>query len=220
MRLETSVCLILTSIRMFVSANELIADNPDTSSIVLGRWTDLAPPNGAMGVSPRLVKFRKGPSRGDLLLFYQSGFLGGDFWMYRSHDLGKSCTDPVQVNRQTGLWTFASCNVIQLEDGRLLMTMQRRIRSSNLARDYFIDVRFSSDGEYSWDQPFQAFADANREGRPIQVPHDADGDGNNDVYRFFTQRAVPTDVPDFMASRADDFGRAVAFVVSDDGGQI
>ena len=78
MRLETSVCLILTSIRMFVSANELIADNPDTKSIVLRRRTDLAPPNGAMGVSPRLVKFRKGPSRGELLLFYQSGFLGGE----------------------------------------------------------------------------------------------------------------------------------------------
>lgn len=100
-----------------------------------------------------------------------------------------------------------------------MMSMQRRLRGSNLAQDYYIDVRYSDDGGQSWGAPQQVFQGANWEGRPIQVPHDANGDGTRDIYLFFTQRAVPTTVPADQASRSDDYGRAVAWVASYDGGR-
>jgi len=188
------------------------------SDIVWGERIDLKPPVGA-GRYPRLLQLTRGARAGDLLLFYQTQMTGGDFWMYRSVDNGHSWGQPVQVNKAGDGWNYASCNVIQLDDGRLLMSMQRRLRGSNLAQDYYIDVRYSADGGQSWGPAQTVFQGANWEGRPIQVPHDANGDGARDIYLFFTQRAVPTDVPAAQASRSDDYGRAVAWIASYDGGR-
>jgi hypothetical protein len=188
-------------------------------SIVWGERIDLTPPEGGMGRYPRLVRITKGAARGDLLLCYQTGKTGGDFWLYRSRDLARSWEGPVKVNKATPKWNFASCNIIQLDDGRLMMSMLRRARGSNLGRDYFIDVRFSSDGGVNWSERQQVFQGANWEGRAIQVPNDANGDGHNDIYLFFTQRAIPTNVPEDQASRSDDYGRAVAWIASYDNGK-
>lgn len=189
------------------------------TTIAWGEQIDLIPPEGGMGRYPRLVKITRGAAAGDLLICYQTGATGGDFWIYRSRDLGHSWTGPVKVNEATPDWNFASCNIIQLDDGRLLMSMLRRARGSNLARDYYIDVRFSADGGATWGDRQQAFQGANWEGRAIQVPDDANGDGANDIYLFFTQRAVPTTGPADAASRKDDHGRAVAWIVSYDNGR-
>ncbi|SEO29876.1 BNR repeat-like domain-containing protein [Gemmobacter aquatilis] len=187
-------------------------------AIAWGERITLTPPVGS-GRYPRLLQIRKGAHAGDLLLFYQTQMTGGDFWMYRSTDNGYNWGQPVLVNKAGNGWNYASCNVIQLEDGRLMMSMQRRLRGSNLAQDYYIDVRYSADGGQSWGAAQTVFQGANWEGRPIQVPHDANGDGARDIYLFFTQRAVPTNVPTAQASRADDYGRAVAWVASYDGGR-
>lgn len=189
------------------------------TSIEWGERITLTPPEGGMGRYPRLVDITAGARAGDLLICYQTGRTGGDFWIYRSRDRGHSWEDPVQVNRATRKWNFASCNILQLDDGRLMMSMLRRARNSNLGQDYYIDLRFSSDGGVSWSERQQVFQGANWEGRAIQVPHDANGDGANDIYLFFTQRVIPTDVPVSQASRDDDYGRAVAWIVSRDNGR-
>ena len=188
-------------------------------SIVWGARIDLVPPEGGMGRYPRLVKVTQGDAAGDLLLFYQTVATGGDFWMYRSRDAGRSWQGPQKVNAAGNGWNYASCNVIQLDDGRLMMSMQRRKRGSNLGKDYFIDVKYSDDGGASWGQPTEVFQGANWEARPIQVPNDANGDGINDIYIYFTQHVIPTDVPEDVASREDDYGRAVAWFASYDGGK-
>lgn len=195
------------------------APDPVGQAIIWGESIRLDPPDGGIGRYPRLVQIKQGSHAGDLLLFYQSGATGGDFGMYRSRDNGHTWSGAEIVNRTTRNWNFASCNVIELQDGRLMMSMQRRARGSNLARDYYIDIRFSDDGGESWGLPQQVFQGANWEGRPFEVPHDANGDGTPDIYLFYTQFAVPTDVPDFMASRDDDFGLSVAIIASYDGGR-
>ena len=190
----------------------------EAGSIVWGDRIDLTPPQGG-GAYPRLVKIKTGPGAGDLLLFYQSAFLGGDTWMDRSHDGGKTWTAPEVVNARAGKWKYANCNVIQLDDGRLLMTFQRRDGTSGLAKDYFIDTRYSSDGGKTWGAPQQIFQGMNWEGRPIQVPHDANGDGNNDIYLFFTQQTVPTNVPADQATNKVAHGVGVAWIASYDNGK-
>ena len=99
------------------------------------------------------------------------------------------------------------------------MTMQRRVRHAKLGRDFYMDVRYSSDGGETWSAPQQVFQGANWEGRPIEVPNDANGDGIPDIYLFFTQRVIDTRIPARKAKRRNDHGRAVAFIASYDGGK-
>lgn len=192
-----------------------------STSIEWGERIDLIPPEGGMGRYPRLVKITRGDRAGDLLLCYQTGRLGGDFWTYRSVDGGLTWEDPTMVNASTPKWAFASCNIVQLDDGRLLMSMLRHAKTggSNLAQDYFIDVRYSHDGGQTWGKPEQIFQGANWEARAIQVPNDSNSDGHDDIYMFFTQRAVPTHVPASKATRNDDYGRSVAWIASYDNGK-
>lgn len=190
-------------------------------AIEWGERITLVPPEGGMGRYPRLVKVTKGARAGDLLLCYQTEETGGDFWMYRSSDNGHSWDGPKLVNSATRQWNYASCNVIQLSDGRLMMSMLRRARGSVLGKDFFIDVRFSGDGGESWGAPQQVFQGANWEGRAIEVPHDANGDGTRDIYLFFTQNMVPTTQDAAVAARNEGEGtnRGVAWIASYDGGK-
>ncbi len=196
-----------------------ISAAPAAHDIIWGPQITLNPPGRAMGRYPRLVVVRKGAHQGDLLLSYQTGSDGGDFMMYRSSDQGRTWAPPVMVNQATTEWDYASCNIIQLSDGRLMMTMQRRARGTNLGKDFYIDIKFSSDGGDTWGPPQQVFQGANWEGRAIEVPHDANGDGIPDIYLFYTQRVIDTHLPAATASRHNDHGRAVAFVASYDGGK-
>ncbi len=196
-----------------------IADVPPSQDIIWGEQITLTPPDGAMGRYPRIVKLTSGPDKGDILLTYQTGANGGDFWMYRSSDLGRSWGDPALIHREEPGWNHASCNIIELSDGRLLMSLQRRVEDSNLGKDFYIDVMISQDSGRSWGKPRQVFQGANWEGRPFEVPNDLNGDGTRDIYLFFTQRVIDTMTPAKKASRRNDFGRAVAFVASYDGGE-
>ena len=184
-------------------------------------WTDritLTPPDGAMGRYPRILQLTQGPDKGDILLTYQTGENGGDFWMYRSSDQGRTWGQPVRIHREAAGWDQASCNIIELSDGRLLMSIQRRVEGSNLGKDFYIDVMFSHDQGTTWGDPKQVFQGANWEGRPFEVPNDLNSDGTRDIYLFFTQRVIDTKTPAKKATRRNDYGRAVAFVASYDGG--
>jgi len=196
-----------------------IADVPASHDIIWGDQITLNPPGGAMGRYPRILKLTQGPDAGDILLTYQTEQHGGDFMMYRSSDQGRTWGDPMRVNKATPDWDYASCNIIELSDGRLMMAMQRRVRGTNLGKDFYMDVKFSSDAGRTWGKPVQAFQGANWEGRPVEVPNDLNGDGKRDIYLFFTQRVIDTKTPAKKASRRNDFGRAVAFVASYDGGE-
>ncbi len=196
-----------------------IADVRPAHDILWGPRITLTPPDGAMGRYPRILVLTTGPDRGDILLTYQTGEHSGDFMMYRSSDQGRTWGQPTLINQEMPGWDYASCNVIQLQDGRLLMAMQRRVEGSNLGKDFYIDVKFSDDDGQSWGEPQQVFHGANWEGRPFQVPNDLNGDGKRDIYLFFTQHVIDTKTPAKKASRRNDFGRAVAFVASYDGGE-
>lgn len=213
-----ALCVTLVVPAESTARPKTIANVPPSHDIIWGDQITLTPPNGTMGAYPRLVQIKTGAHQGDLLLTYQTEGAGGDFMMYRSSDLGRSWADPVLINKASPEWNYASCNIIQLTDGRLLMSMQRRVRDSNLGRDFYIDVKYSDDGGESWSAPQQVFQGANWEGRPFEVPHDANGDGINDIYLFFTQHVIDTRIPEGIAVRRHDHGRAVAFVASYDGG--
>jgi hypothetical protein len=201
-----------------LSRGKAIADVPASQDILWGEQITLTPPGGAMGRYPRILKLTQGPDQGDILLSYQTEAHGGDFMMYRSSDQGRSWGDPILINQSTDQWYHASCNIIELSDGRLLMSMQRRVLGSGLGRDYFIDVKYSSDGGRTWGEPQQVFHGGNWEGRPFEVPNDLNGDGTRDLYLFFTQHVIDTKTPAKKASRTRAYGRAVSFVASYDGG--
>lgn len=211
-----SVCWLFATVAVEA---EPVAQMTPAGNIVWGKTITLTPPNGAMGRYPRLVRVTQGAHAGDLLLTYQTGLVGGDFMMYRSSDNGASWGEPVRINTATTQWDFASCNIIQLTDGRLLMTLQRRVPQAQLGRDFYMDVRFSADGGETWSAPQQVFQGANWEGRPMEVPHDANGDGIRDIYLFYTQRVIDTRIAEEKATRLNDHGRAIAFIASYDGGK-
>lgn len=217
-------CLIVLTLSVVslaapaLSRTKDIADVAPSHDIVWGDQITLTPPGGTMGRYPRILKLTSGPDKGDILLTYQTEQSGGDFLMYRSSDLGRTWNAPTLINRATKTWDYASCNIIELSDGRLMMSMQRRVRGSNLGKDFYIDVKYSDDSGRSWGEPQQVFQGANWEGRPFEVPNDLNGDGTRDIYLFFTQRVIDTKTPAKKATRRDDFGRAVAFVASYDGG--
>ncbi len=221
-RVAALLALVCLTASMAVSSpkqtGSLAALTPG-NEIVWGKTITLTPPNGTLGRYPRLVQLTKGPHAGDLLLTYQTELMGGDFMMYRSSDKGQTWSGPTLINKDTDNWNFASCNIIQLDDGRLLMSMQRRQPRSDLGGGYYIDVKYSSDGGVTWGKPQQVFQGANWEARPMQVPHDANADGKNDIYLFFTQRIIETTKPKKKATRRNDNGRGVAFIVSYDGGK-
>ncbi len=208
------------AIRLFVLAAVFWGLAPAARAVTTIAWgerIDLTPANGN-GRYPRLLKIRTGVHAGDLLLFYQTQDTGGDFYQYRSTDNGHTWGAAKKIASTTAQWNYASCNVIQLDDGRLLMTHQRRNRTGTFSKDRYIDVRWSLDGGDTWSSGTPIFQGDNWEGRPIQVPHDRNGDGHNDIYVFYTQEVIPTNIDVNLADRSYTRGRAVAWVASYDNG--
>lgn len=170
----------------------------------------------------RTCKIEHGAAAGDILLTYSDKDHSGNIWMIRSSDLGLTWSIPVIIVKSpkmsNGEYVF-NANMIQLEDERLMLVYQHRWDPGTIATKSYTAVCYSSDGGHTWTAEDKTPTVCVWEGRPIQVHNDKDGDGNNDIYIYFTQEVTPTFFPPEDCSQNYSVGRAVAYIVSYDNGK-
>lgn len=170
----------------------------------------------------RTCKIERGASAGDILLTYSDRDHGGNIWMIRSSDLGLTWGSPVILVKSPrlsdGEYVF-NANMIQLEDERLMLVYQHRWDPGTIATKSYTAVCYSSDGGYTWTVEDKTPTVCVWEARPIQVHNDKDGDGNNDIYIYFTQEVTPTFYPPEDCNQTYSVGRAIAYIVSYDNGK-
>lgn len=163
----------------------------------------------------RMVLMKQGPKAGQILLTYQKSTYGRKIVKRYSPDDGSTWTEESTVLQKTGEWTYANCNIIELQDGRLLMAYQKRKENGELftGRDRYVCVKYSKDGGVTWTKEEEVFKGGNWEPMPIQIP--------SGIYIFFTlQDIYPTSLPEEECSQENEVGgRAVAFVASLDNGR-
>jgi hypothetical protein len=209
-----------------ISANDIVWMEQSTIDVDFAKYV-------------RMVKITKGEHAGELLVTYQDREHGGDFWATRSKDGGLTWSTPevmlkfdgkFQKNKNDWSYIIANCNIIELDDGRLMMVHQER-GPGTAADNTGIKVRYSSDGGETWtadqknginlstkDTGQLALQAGGWEPRAIQVPHDENGDGNNDIYIFYTNSFYPASTGNNLDQK-DAVGRGVSYVVSYDDGQ-
>lgn len=169
----------------------------------------------------RTCKIERGPSAGDILLTYSDRQHGGNIWMIRSSDFGENWSDPVKILQSPkiadGEYIF-NANMIQLQDDRLMLCYQHRWDPGTIATKSYTGVRYSSDGGDTWTNEQKTPNTCVWEARPIQVNHDKNGDGHDDIYIYYTQEVNPTFYRPEHCTQEYSVGRAVAYVVSYDNG--
>jgi hypothetical protein len=230
-----SVVMAAGNDRDAASFNTVHAD-PNQISAKEIVWLERAEIDVAYAKYVRMVKITKGAHAGELLVTYQDREHGGHFWGIRSKDGGVTWSEPSIILKHDGKlvngdWTMmiANCNIIELDDGRLMMVHQERgpgITATNTG----VKVRYSSDGGETWTAKTVngfnvattntgdlALRASGWEPRAIQVPHDNNGDGNNDIYIFYTNSFYPMSTGNKLAQK-DAMGRGVSYVVSYDNG--
>lgn len=162
----------------------------------------------------RMVLMKQGPRAGQILLTYQKFTYGRRIVKRYSTDDGVTWSPESTLLQKTGDWTYANCNIIELADGRLLMTYQKRKEDGFYftGRDRYVCVKFSSDGGSTWTREQEVFQGGNWEPMPIQIP--------SGIYIFFTlQDIYPTYLTEEECSQENEIGgRAVSFVASFDNG--
>lgn len=164
----------------------------------------------------RMVMMKQGPKAGQILLTYQQYDHGRKIVKRYSLDQGYTWSSESTVLQKSGNWTYANCNIIELQDGRLLMTYQKRHDSDPegyTGKNRYICVKYSSDGGNSWTAEEDVFQGGNWEPMPIQLT-------SGDIYIFFTlQDIYPTYYTEEQCIQANEIGgRAVAFIASHDSG--
>ena len=169
----------------------------------------------------RTCKIENGPAAGDILLTYSDRQHGGNIWMIRSSDLGVNWSEPVKIiaspRISDGEYVF-NANMIQLQDNRLMLCYQHRWDPGTIATKSYTAIRYSSDGGYTWTEEQQTPTTCVWEARPIQVHHDKNGDGHNDIYIYYTQEVNPTYFRPEYSNQTYSIGRAIAYIVSYDNG--
>jgi hypothetical protein len=169
----------------------------------------------------RTCKIERGPAAGDILMTYSDRAHGGNIWIMRSSDLGLTWTEPVILLRSPriadGEYIF-NANIIQLQDDRLMMAYQHRWDPGTVATKSFTGIRYSTDGGYTWSDEQKTPNVCVWEARPIQVHHDKNNDGHNDIYLYYTQEINPTFFRPEHCNQHNSVGRAVAYMVSYDNG--
>lgn len=162
----------------------------------------------------RMVLMKQGPKAGQILLTYQKFTYGRKIVKRYSSDDGVTWSPESLLLQKTGDWTYANCNIIELTDGRLLMTYQKRKEDGYyfIGRDRYVCVKYSVDGGSTWSKEEEVFQGGNWEPTPIQTPLG--------IYIFFTlQDIYPTFLSEEECIQENEIGgRAVAFVASFDNG--
>ena len=120
----------------------------------------------------RMVLMKQGPKAGQILLTYQKFTYGRKIVKRYSSDDGVTWSPESLLLQKTGDWTYANCNIIELTDGRLLMTYQKRKEDGYYftGRDRYVCVKYSVDGGSTWSKEEEVFQGGNWEPTPIQTP--------------------------------------------------
>ncbi len=168
----------------------------------------------------RLCKVTKGPAAGDLIMTYFQSNHSAPFGMRRSKDEGRTWGIETIFMRNNTENYYVNPGILQLDDGRLMLSYCKR---SKVEAQYIKEegpcVRFSTDGGYTWGpETFICWGGA-YEPAAIQVPNDENGDGNNDIYLFWTMAIVDQSVDLDIANHNNSYrGFACGVVASYDNG--
>ncbi|MCX6326602.1 MAG: T9SS type A sorting domain-containing protein [Bacteroidia bacterium] len=158
----------------------------------------------------RLCKVTKGPAAGDIIMTYFKNDHSAPFGMRRSKDEGRSWSDETIFMKNTATNYYVNPGILQLDDGRLMLSYCKRANNtSGTIPEQGPCVKFSSDGGYTWGtETFIAWG-GDYEPTAIQVPNDKNGDGNNDIYLFWSM-AIADQSMDLSVSDADSVKRGFA----------
>lgn len=169
----------------------------------------------------RLCKVTKGPAAGDLIMTYFQSDHSAPFGMRRSKDEGRTWGNETifMVNNTNNY--YVNPGILQLDDGRLMLSYCKRSKGSipNIISNQGPCVKFSTDGGYTWGAETFICWGGDYEPTCIQVPNDKNGDGNNDIYLYWTMTLADQSY-DLNTAPTDDVkrGNACGVVVSYDNG--
>jgi len=167
----------------------------------------------------RLCKVTKGPAAGDLIMTYFQSDHSAPFGMRRSKDEGRTWGGETVFMKNTATEYFVNPGILQLDDGRLMLSYCKRGKVSGTIPQQGPCVRFSTDGGYTWgDETFICWG-GDYEPTTIQVPNDKNKDGHNDIYLYWSM-VLADQSYDLSTTNADDVKRgfACAVVASYDNG--
>lgn len=185
----------------------------------------------------RLCKIERGVDQGTIIMTYFKQGSGHPFGMRRSTDNGRNWTDEVLFvgggsntgNWQAGKFIYVNPAIINLDDGRLMLSYCKRTNNRNnpgqgggefsKVKDSGVAVRFSSDGGYNWGNETHIAYGGEYEPKAIQVPNDSNEDGHNDIYVYWSMAHIDLDGTTVdQASKLNQEGFSTGVVVSYDNG--
>ncbi len=168
----------------------------------------------------RLCKVTKGVAKGDLIMTYFKSDHSAPFGMRRSKDDGRTWSDETIFMKNTSTNYYVNPGILQLDDGRLMLSYCKRSKGvDEYVKEEGPCVKFSSDGGYTWGEETFICWGGSYEPTAIQVPNDKNGDGNNDIYIFWTMAIVDQTVDLSIATKENSYrGFACGVVASYDNG--
>lgn len=168
----------------------------------------------------RLCKVTKGVVQGDLIMTYFKSDHSAPFGMRRSKDDGRTWSDETIFMRNDDQFYYVNPGILQLEDGRLMLSYCKRGKDNYLGVMYEGPcVKYSSDGGYTWgDETFICWG-GSYEPTAIQVPNDKNKDGNKDIYIFWSLALIDQSIDISIATRDNAYsGFACGVAASYDNG--
>lgn len=158
----------------------------------------------------RLCKVTKGIAVGDIIMTYFQSDHSAPFGMRRSKDQGRTWSNETIFMTNDATYYYVNPSILQLDDGRLMLSYCKRSKlTPNLVSNEGPCVKFSTDGGYTWGaETFICWGGA-YEPTTIQVPNDKNGDGNNDIYLFWSM-AIINQSYDLSVTSSDTANRGFA----------
>lgn len=158
----------------------------------------------------RLCKVTKGDALGDIIMTYFKSDHSAPFGMRRSKDEGRTWSDETIFMRNDDQYYYVNPSILQLDDGRLMLSYCKRSKSPpGLVSEQGPCVKYSTDGGYTWGTETFICWGGDYEPTTIQVPNDKNGDGNNDIYLFWSMALIDQSY-DLTVTQVDDVKRGFA----------